>query len=363
MGRNVENGGLGRCGLQRWVLAILAVAVVTGCQSRTSTGPSTAGSPTYQGTFSTAAGENGVVTITVPSATPAPPLTSSATRAEGSFGTASSTVSITGTLTFVGTPTVNLTGTFDPSTGTFSMAGGGYTFTGTLSNANVSGTYTGSNGRGTWAALPAGATPPAVVVSGTYAGTATCGGCPERPAEFQVLQTGTAFSGPFISLAGDANPPQVETGTVSGTINGSAFTFTTNQTGPCSATFSGSGTLSNGGASWSGTVTGGGNACTNNMVISATFQANRVAPVATVTVAPLTATVTGPSFTVQLTATTTDVTGYGVDGRVVTWATSNSAVATVSSVGLVTGVAGAPSRSRRRAKGRAARPRSLSSRD
>src|SRR5260370_1371949 len=43
--------------------------------------------------------------------------------------------------------------------------------------------------------------------------------------------------------------------------------------------------------------------------------------------------------TVQLTATPKDAAGNVLTGRVVTWTTSNSAVATVSSTGLVTGVA------------------------
>src|SRR2546426_265740 len=62
------------------------------------------------------------------------------------------------------------------------------------------------------------------------------------------------------------------------------------------------------------------------------------APVASVTVAPPTPTV-GVGETVQLTATTKDANGNVLAGRVVTWASSNTAVATVSPTGLVTGVA------------------------
>jgi uncharacterized protein YjdB len=61
-------------------------------------------------------------------------------------------------------------------------------------------------------------------------------------------------------------------------------------------------------------------------------------PVASVVVSPAT-----PNIyiggTVQLTATPKDATGTPLTGRVVTWTTSNSAVATVSASGLVTGVA------------------------
>jgi uncharacterized protein YjdB len=63
-----------------------------------------------------------------------------------------------------------------------------------------------------------------------------------------------------------------------------------------------------------------------------------VAPVASVTVSPATASLqTGQ--TVQLTATPKDASGNPLSGRVVTWASSAPAVATVNGSGLVTGVA------------------------
>src|SRR6266852_6169864 len=62
-------------------------------------------------------------------------------------------------------------------------------------------------------------------------------------------------------------------------------------------------------------------------------------PVAKVTVAPPTPTVL-VGQTVQLTATTADANGNVLTGRVVTWASSNAAVATVNSTGLVRGEAG-----------------------
>lgn len=60
-------------------------------------------------------------------------------------------------------------------------------------------------------------------------------------------------------------------------------------------------------------------------------------PVATVTVSPATPSVT-VGQTAQLTATPKDANGSVLVGRVVTWASGNAAVATVSSSGLVTGV-------------------------
>src|SRR5439155_25440316 len=60
--------------------------------------------------------------------------------------------------------------------------------------------------------------------------------------------------------------------------------------------------------------------------------------VASVTVTPPAPTVV-VAGTVQLTATTKDANGSVLTGRVVTWASGNPAVATVSATGVVTGVA------------------------
>jgi len=65
------------------------------------------------------------------------------------------------------------------------------------------------------------------------------------------------------------------------------------------------------------------------------------APVATVTIAP-----SSPSIAiggvVQLAATTRDLGGAVLSGRVVTWASSNAAVAAVSQAGVVTGLSAGP---------------------
>jgi uncharacterized protein YjdB len=61
------------------------------------------------------------------------------------------------------------------------------------------------------------------------------------------------------------------------------------------------------------------------------------APVASVSVSPSSATVQ-VGKTQQLTATLKDASGNTLTGRTITWSSSNTAVATVSSSGLVTGV-------------------------
>jgi uncharacterized protein YjdB len=65
------------------------------------------------------------------------------------------------------------------------------------------------------------------------------------------------------------------------------------------------------------------------------------ASVASVAVSPASASV-GVAQTVQLTATPKDASGTALTGRPVTWATTNSAVATVNGSGVVTGVAAGP---------------------
>jgi len=79
------------------------------------------------------------------------------------------------------------------------------------------------------------------------------------------------------------------------------------------------------------TATSGGQSGTSAVTVT-------LLPVATVTVSPSSATVL-IGATTQLTATTKDLLGTVLTGRDIAWTSSNSAVATVSSTGLVTGVA------------------------
>src|SRR5205823_4210631 len=73
-------------------------------------------------------------------------------------------------------------------------------------------------------------------------------------------------------------------------------------------------------------------------ILSAAVLVNHTISAASVTVTPATATIP-PGGTVQLTATTKDAAGNVLVGRAVTWASANTAVATVSAGGLVTGAA------------------------
>jgi uncharacterized protein YjdB len=73
-------------------------------------------------------------------------------------------------------------------------------------------------------------------------------------------------------------------------------------------------------------------------VASGTTAAGAVAPVATVTVSPVSASVAAGGFH-QFTAVLKDAAGNTLTGRPVAWSTSNPAAATVSGTGLVSGIA------------------------
>jgi len=111
-------------------------------------------------------------------------------------------------------------------------------------------------------------------------------------------------------------------------VSGVLVTWSSSNT--AAAIVSGSG-LVTGVAAGSATITaaGAGQSATSAITVTA-------APVASVTVAPASADV-AVGQTVQLTATPKDASGNTLTGRVITWTTGNSAVATVSSSGLVTG--------------------------
>ncbi|MEP6495314.1 MAG: Ig-like domain-containing protein, partial [bacterium] len=98
------------------------------------------------------------------------------------------------------------------------------------------------------------------------------------------------------------------------------------------ATVSGTG-LVTGVAAGSATITATSEGQNGTSTVTVT-----VPPVASVTVAPPTANIV-VGGTAQLTATTKDAGGTVLTGRVVTWGSSNTLIATVSATGVVTGVA------------------------
>jgi uncharacterized protein YjdB len=113
-------------------------------------------------------------------------------------------------------------------------------------------------------------------------------------------------------------------------LTGRIITWASNTPGVATVSASG---LVNAIAAGSATITATSEGKSGSSVITVTLV-----PVATVTVTPATATVS-IGATRQLSATTQDSAGNSLTGRVVTWSSSAPGVATVSTSGLVTGVA------------------------
>src|SRR5207302_4886047 len=134
----------------------------------------------------------------------------------------------------------------------------------------------------------------------------------------------TVVAGNTVQLT--ATPKDASGGALSGRV------VTWASSNPAAATVSGSG-LVTGVAAGAATVT----ATSEGQSGTAAITVSSVA-VASVTVSPATASLQGGQ-TAQLTATPKDASGAALTGRVVTWASSNPAAATVSGSGLVTGVA------------------------
>src|SRR5205823_14623977 len=111
-------------------------------------------------------------------------------------------------------------------------------------------------------------------------------------------------------------------------LTGRTVTWSSSNTSVASVTSSG---LVSGGAAGSATITATSEGQSGTASITVTSV-----PVASVSVTPTSANV-NEGKTVQLTATPKDGGGNPLSGRTIAWSSSNTAVATVSSSGLVTG--------------------------
>src|SRR5213082_532764 len=112
-------------------------------------------------------------------------------------------------------------------------------------------------------------------------------------------------------------------------LNGRVVTWSSNNTAV--ARVNGSGLVTGVGAGTATiTATSEGQGGTSDVTVT-------LAPVASVTVTPSPASV-AVGLTVQLTATPKDANGNPLSGRVITWSSNNTAVATVNGSGLVSGV-------------------------
>jgi uncharacterized protein YjdB len=133
-----------------------------------------------------------------------------------------------------------------------------------------------------------------------------------------------------IAVGGTQQLSAVTKDAAGNTLTGRVVTWASSNTAV--ATVNGSG-LVTGRAAGTATITATSEGKSGTAAITVT-----VVPVASVTVSPASATI-AVGGTQQLSAVTKDSAGNTLTGRVVTWGSSNTAVATVSAAGLVRGVA------------------------
>ena len=175
------------------------------------------------------------------------------------------------------------------------------------------------------------------LVSGVTAGSATITATSEGKSGTSSI---TVTAVPVASVTVSPSPASVQQGaTVQLTatpkdangnpLNGRVVTWSSNNTAV--ARVNGSGLVTGVGAGTATiTATSEGQSGTSDVTVT-------LAPVASVTVTPSPASV-AVGLTVQLTATPKDANGNPLSGRVVTWSSNNTAVATVNGSGLVSGV-------------------------
>ena len=133
-----------------------------------------------------------------------------------------------------------------------------------------------------------------------------------------------------IAVGGTRQLSAVTKDSAGGTLTGRVVTWSSSNTAVATVNSSG---LVTGVAAGSATITATSEGKSGTAAITVI-----VVPVASVTVSPAAATIV-VGGTQQLSAVTKDSAGNTLNGRVVTWSSSNPAVATVSASGLVSGVA------------------------
>ena len=136
----------------RSCIAVIAALAIAACGGGGATAPKNPSAPTnFEGVIAGSADESGVIALTTAAttATVTIHIVSTAQAAEAAV-----VLNLTGTLRIGNGANISLTGSFDAPTGAIAASGGGYTFIGILSTGAMTGTYSGPNGSGTFAALP-----------------------------------------------------------------------------------------------------------------------------------------------------------------------------------------------------------------
>ncbi len=222
------------------------------------------------------------------------------------------------------------------ATAVLAATGSGNTLTQPTAATDVSGVTTGTLGSTVAEGKTISATVNGAALTPTAAVTVTAGAVSATVSIIAAAPTSIPTGGPVTTITvtvKDANANPISGATVVLAATGTGNTLTP-PAGPTSASGVATGKLSSTVAeakTISATVNG--TALTPTVTVTVT-----AAPVASVTVTPAASSIF-VGGTQQLTAVLKDANGNQLSGRVLTWATSNGAVATVSGNGLVTGAA------------------------
>ena len=182
------------------------------------------------------------------------------------------------------------------------------------------------------------------LVTGVAAGSATITATSEGKTGTAAITVTAAPPAPVASVAVSPSTPSIQVGgtaQLSATtrdangvvLTGRAIAWSSSNTGVATVSSSG---LVTAVAAGSATITATSEGQTGTAAVTVTTPAP--VPVATVVVTPSSSSIK-VGGTVQLSASTRDANGAVLTGRSVAWSSSNTAVATVSGSGLVTGVA------------------------
>ncbi len=169
-----------------------------------------------------------------------------------------------------------------------------------------------------------------IVTLATIIAMAACSSSPSGPSPTAVVSVGLAPSTVTLAVGRTQQLAATPSNYAGAPITGKSAVWSSSSTAV--ATVSPSGLLTAvaaGTATISATIDGKSGSASVTVI---------TLPVATVTLAPTAITV-AVTATATLTATLADSTGAMLTGRAVTWASANAAIATVSTSGLVTGVA------------------------
>jgi hypothetical protein len=177
-------------------MASLALVMIAGCHSTSSSSGEGPQPTTYEGTFTGSNATGGTLSLTIAS--------QAAALQPALMPLAVSSASASGTIHIMGSGTFNLIGTFVPPSGPLRVSGAGYSLFGTARDGILDGTFAGPAAIGPFTALVSSSSQPVIQFCGSFDGTSS--------GTWNLSQSGATVSGSFTGTGGS----EVLTGTVDG---------------------------------------------------------------------------------------------------------------------------------------------------